>query len=144
VIELEVTRLRDDAELPSQAYPGDAGLDLVACEEVTLRPGERAVVPTGIAVSIPVGYAGLVTPRSGLAARHGISVVNGPGLIDSGYRGEVKAILLNTDGRESFTVERGMRIAQLVLVPVAAARLVEVTELAGSARGVGGLGSSGT
>jgi dUTP pyrophosphatase len=144
VIELEVTRLRDDAELPSQAYPGDAGLDLVACEEVTLRPGERAVVPTGIAVSIPVGYAGLVTPRSGLAARHGISVVNGPGLIDSGYRGEVKAILLNTDGRESFTVERGMRIAQQVLVPVAAARLVEVTELAGSARGVGGLGSSGT
>jgi dUTP pyrophosphatase len=144
VIELEVTRLRDDAELPSQAYPGDAGLDLVACEEVTLRPGERAVVPTGIAVSIPVGYAGLVTPRSGLAARHGISVVNGPGLIDSGYRGEVKAILLNTDGSESFTVERGMRIAQLVLVPVAAARIVEVTELAGSVRGVGGLGSSGT
>ena len=139
-----MTRLRDDAELPSQAYPGDAGLDLVACEEVTLRPGERAVVPTGIAVSIPVGYAGLVTPRSGLAARHGISVVNGPGLIDSGYRGEVKAILLNTDGSESFTVERGMRIAQLVLVPVAAARLVEVTELAGSVRGVGGLGSSGT
>jgi len=144
VIELEVTRLRDDAELPSRAYPGDAGLDLVACEEMTLRPGERAVVPTGIAVSIPVGYAGLVTPRSGLAARHGISVVNGPGLIDSGYRGEVKAILLNTDGSESFTIERGMRIAQLVLVPVAAARLVEVTELAGSARGVGGLGSSGT
>ncbi len=144
MIELEVARLRDDAELPSQAYPGDAGLDLVACEEVTLAPGERAVVPTGIAVSIPVGYAGLVTPRSGLAARHGISVVNGPGLIDSGYRGELKAILLNTDGHESFTVERGMRIAQLVVVPVAATRLVEVTELAGSARGVDGLGSSGT
>jgi dUTP pyrophosphatase len=144
VIELEVTRLRDDAELPSQAYPGDAGLDLVSCEEVTLGPGERAVVPTGIAVSIPVGYAGLVTPRSGLAARHGISVVNGPGLIDSGYRGELKAILLNTDGTESFTVERGMRIAQLVVVPVATARLVEVTELAGSVRGAGGLGSSGT
>ena len=139
-----MTRLRDDAQLPSQAYPGDAGLDLVACEEMTLGPGERAVVPTGIAVSIPVGYAGLVTPRSGLAARHGISVVNGPGLIDSGYRGEIKAILLNTDGHESFTVERGMRIAQLVLVPVAAVRLVEVTELAGSSRGVGGLGSSGT
>ncbi len=144
MIDLEVTRLRDDAELPSQAYPGDAGLDLIACEEVTLGPGERAVVPTGIAVSIPAGYAGLVTPRSGLAARHGISVVNGPGLIDSGYRGELKAILLNTDGTESFTIERGMRIAQLVVVPVATARLVEVTELAGSARGVGGLGSSGT
>jgi dUTP diphosphatase len=143
VIELEVARLRDDAELPSQAYPGDAGLDLVACERVTLAPGERAVVPTGIAVSIPDGYAGLVTPRSGLAARHGISVVNGPGLIDSGYRGEVKAILLNTDARESFTVEPGMRIAQLVIVPVTSPRVVEVTELAGSVRGTGGLGSSG-
>jgi dUTP diphosphatase len=144
VIELEVTRLRDDAVLPSQAYPGDAGLDLAACEQLTLAPGERAVVSTGIAVSIPDGYAGLVTPRSGLASRHGISVVNGPGLIDSGYRGELKAILLNTDASEPFTIEPGMRIAQLVLVPVASARVVEVVELAGSARGTGGLGSSGS
>jgi len=143
VIDLEVTRLREDAELPTQAYPGDAGLDLVACERVTLGPGERALVPTGIAVAIPDGYAGLVTPRSGLAARHGISVVNGPGLIDSGYRGEVQAILLNTDLREPFTVEPGMRIAQLVLVPVTAVRLVEVGELIGSARGESGFGSSG-
>jgi dUTP pyrophosphatase len=142
-IDLEVTRLREGAELPAQAYPGDAGLDLVACERVTLGPGERALVPTGIAVAIPDGYAGLVTPRSGLAARHGISVVNGPGLIDSGYRGEVQAILLNTDLREPFTVEPGMRIAQLVLVPVAAVRLVEVGELIGSARGESGFGSSG-
>jgi len=143
VINLEVTRLREDAELPTQAYPGDAGLDLVACERVTLGPGERAMVPTGIAVAIPEGYAGLVTPRSGLASRHGISVVNGPGLIDSGYRGEVQAILLNTDLREPFTVEPGMRIAQLVLVPVAAVRLVEVGELIGSVRGESGFGSSG-
>ncbi len=143
MINLEVTRLREDAELPTQAYPGDAGLDLVACERVTLGPGERAMVPTGIAVAIPEGYAGLVTPRSGLASRHGISVVNGPGLIDSGYRGEVQAILLNTDLREPFTVEPGMRIAQLVLVPVAAVRLVEVGELIGSVRGESGFGSSG-
>jgi dUTP pyrophosphatase len=143
VIQVEVTRLRHDAELPSQAYPGDAGLDLTACEQVVLGPGERAVVSTGIAVSIPEGHAGLVTPRSGLAARHGIAVVNGPGLIDSGYRGEVKAILLNTDAAKPFTVEPGMRIAQLVLVPVAAVRLVEVAELAGSVRGASGLGSSG-
>ena len=142
MIDLEVTRLREDAELPTQAYPGDAGLDLVACERVTLGPGERGMVPTGIAVAIPEGYAGLVTPRSGLAARHGISVVNGPGLIDSGYRGEVQAILLNTDLRESFTVEPGMRIAQLVLVPVAAVRLVCVEELIGSVRGESGFGSS--
>ncbi len=144
MIDLEVTRLRQGAELPFRAYPGDAGLDLVACERVTLEPGQRGVVPTGIAVSIPEGYAGLVTPRSGLAARHGISVVNGPGLVDSGYRGELKAILLNTDATEAFTVEPGMRIAQLVLVPVATARLIEVAELAGSTRGTDGFGSSGT
>ena len=144
MIDVEVTRLRADAELPAAAYAGDAGLDLTACERVTLAPGERAVVATGIAVAIPTGFAGLVTPRSGLAARHGISVVNGPGLIDSGYRGELQAILLNTDTRESFTVEPGMRIAQLVVIPVAAARVVEVSRLGASARGTGGLGSSGT
>ena len=143
MIDLEVTRLRDGVELPSQAYPGDAGLDLAACEGVVLDPGERAAISTGVAVSIPEGYAGLVTPRSGLAVRHGISVVNGPGLIDPGYRGELKVILLNTDSHDSFTVEPGMRIAQLVIVPVAAVRLVEVDALAGSVRGADGFGSSG-
>jgi dUTP pyrophosphatase len=143
VIDIEVTRLRDGVELPSQAYPGDAGLDLTACESVRLEPGARAVVPTGIAVAIREGHAGLVTPRSGLAARHGLSVVNGPGLIDHGYRGELKVILANTDAREPFVVEAGMRIAQLVIVPVAAVRLVEVAQLVGSARGTSGLGSSG-
>jgi dUTP pyrophosphatase len=144
VIDVEVTRLRDGVELPSRAYPGDAGLDLVACETVALAPGERAVVATGIAVAIPEGYAGLVTPRSGLAARHGLSVVNGPGLIDHGYRGEIQAILLNPDRHETFVVEAGMRIAQLVVVPVASVRLVEVDGLASSTRGTSGLGSSGT
>jgi dUTP pyrophosphatase len=143
VIELQVTRLRDDAELPRQAHPGDAGLDLVACERVELGPGERAVVGTGIAVAIPDGYAGLVTPRSGLAARHGVSVVNAPGLIDSGYRGELKAILLNTDAHDAFLVEPGMRIAQLVLVPTPAVELTEVGVLSETVRGTGGLGSSG-
>jgi dUTP pyrophosphatase len=143
VIDLEVSRLRDDATLPSQAYPGDAGLDLVACETVRLGPGERAVVPTGIAVAIPEGHAGLVTPRSGLAARHGISIVNGPGVVDHGYRGEVKVVLLNTDAREAFVVEAGTRIAQLVVVPVADVRLVEVAALTASARGESGFGSSG-
>jgi dUTP pyrophosphatase len=144
VIELQVTRLRDDAELPSRAYPGDAGLDLVACERVTLGPGERAVVGTGIAVAIPEGYAGLVTPRSGLAARHGLSVVNAPGLIDSGYRGEVKAVLLNTDAGAAFTVEPGMRIAQLVLVATPAVELAEVPLLSETVRADGGFGSSGS
>ncbi|HEY7380192.1 MAG TPA: dUTP diphosphatase [Gaiella sp.] len=144
MIELQVTRLRDDAELPSRAYPGDAGLDLVACERVTLGPGERAVVGTGIAVAIPEGYAGLVTPRSGLAARHGLSVVNAPGLIDSGYRGEVKAVLLNTDAGAAFTVEPGMRIAQLVLVATPAVELAEVPLLSETVRADGGFGSSGS
>jgi dUTP pyrophosphatase len=142
VIEVAVRRLRDDAVLPSQAYEGDAGLDLAACEGVTLAPGERAVVPTGIAVEIPEGYAGFVQPRSGLAARHGLGVVNSPGLIDSGYRGEVRVVLLNTDSRQPFSVEPGMRIAQLVIAPVAAVRLVEVEELATSDRGARGFGSS--
>jgi dUTP pyrophosphatase len=144
VIELPVTRLRDDAVLPSQAYAGDAGLDLAACERVTLGPGERALVGTGIAVAIPDGHAGLVVPRSGLALRHGISEVNTPGLIDAGYRGELKVIVLNTDRTEPFTVEPGMRIAQLVVVPIPALRLVEVDALPASERGTGGLGSSGT
>jgi dUTP pyrophosphatase len=142
VIDLAVTKLRADAVLPTQAYPGDAGLDLVACEAVVLGPGQRAVVPTGIAIEIPDGYAGFVQPRSGLAARHGIGVVNSPGLVDSGYRGEIKVVLLNTDAEEPFAVEPGMRIAQLVVVPVAEIRIREVGELAVSARGERGFGSS--
>ncbi len=141
-VEVAVHRLREDAALPSQAYEGDAGFDLAACDGVTLGPGERASVGTGIAVEIPEGYAGFVQPRSGLAARHGIGVVNSPGLIDSGYRGEVRVVLLNTDTREPFTVEPGMRIAQLVVAPVASVRLVEVDELATTERGVRGFGSS--
>jgi dUTP pyrophosphatase len=142
VIDVPVRRLREDAVLPTQAYPGDAGLDLSACESAILGPGERATVPTGVAVEIPVGYAGFVQPRSGLAARHGIGVVNAPGLIDSGYRGEIRVVLLNTDLRSPFTVEPGMRIAQLVIAPVAAVRLLEVDELAVSERGGQGFGSS--
>ena len=142
MIRLAVRRLRDDAVLPHQAYEGDAGLDLAACERVELAPGERATVPTGIAVEIPAGYAGFVQPRSGLAARHGITIVNSPGLVDAGYRGEIRVVLLNTDAREPFTVEPGSRIAQLVVVPVASLRPVEVEELAASERGTRGFGSS--
>ena len=142
MIDVAVRRLRDDAVLPSQAYDGDAGFDLVACEHATLQPGARAVVGTGIAVEIPEGYAGFVQPRSGLAAAHGITIVNTPGLVDSGYRGELRVALLNTDARESFTVEPGMRIAQLVVVPVPGVEPVEVEELPESERGVRGFGSS--
>ena len=144
MIELPVTRLRDEAVLPSRAYPGDAGLDLVSCERHELAPGARALVGTGIAVAIPDGHAGLVTPRSGLAAKHGITIVNTPGLVDSGYRGELRVILHNTDPREAFVVEPGMRIAQLVLVAVPHAELVEVGELPASERGEDGFGSSGS
>ena len=141
--ELPVARLRDDATLPAHAYDGDAGLDLAACERAELGPGERALVGTGVAVAIPDGFAGLVLPRSGLAARHGLTIVNAPGLIDSGYHGELKVILLNTDARELFVVEPGMRIAQLVLVETASVRLLEVEELPESERGSAGFGSSG-
>ena len=142
MIDVAVRRLREEAVLPDQAYDGDAGFDLSACEEIRLGPGARAVVPTGIAVEIPDGYAGFVQPRSGLAARHGIAIVNSPGLVDSGYRGEIRVVLLNTDLRDSFTVERGMRVAQLVIAPVASVRLIEVDELAMSDRGARGFGSS--
>ncbi len=142
MIDLPVRRLRDDAVLPSQAYAGDAGLDLAAAEGVTIGPGERVVVGTGLAVAIPDGYTGLVVPRSGLAARNGIGKVNSPGVIDAGYRGEVRVVLLNTDRREPFTVEPGMRIAQLLVVPVPPVRLVEVDELPESERGERGFGSS--
>jgi dUTP pyrophosphatase len=142
VIDVAVRRLREDAHLPHQAYEGDAGFDLAACEHIVLAPGERAVVATGIAVEIPHGYAGFVQPRSGLAARYGVGVVNSPGLIDSGYRGEIKIVLINTDRDEAFVVDPGMRIAQLLIAPVAAVRMVEVEELAVSERGARGFGSS--
>ena len=135
-------KLRGDAVVPSRAYAGDAGLDLSACERVELGAGERAVVPTGIAVAIPEGHAGFVQPRSGLAARHGITIVNTPGLVDAGYRGELRVVLLNTDRREPFVVEPGMRIAQLVVVALPDLELVEVDDLPASERGARGFGSS--
>jgi dUTP pyrophosphatase len=141
-VDLPVTRLHEEATLPTRAYEGDAGLDLSANERVELGPGERAVVGTGLAVAIPDGHAGFVQPRSGLAARHGIAVLNSPGLVDAGYRGELKVVLLNTDRAEPFVVEPGMRIAQLVVVPVATPDLVEVDELPASERGEKGFGSS--
>jgi dUTP pyrophosphatase len=142
VIELPVRRLRDDAVVPERAYAGDAGLDLAACERHELGPGERALIGTGLAVAIPKGHAGFVQPRSGLAAQHGLTIVNSPGLVDSGYRGELRVVLLNTDSRESFVVEPGMRIAQLVVLPVPELEPVEMEELPGSERGVRGFGSS--
>jgi dUTP pyrophosphatase len=144
VIELAIVRLREEATIPERAYAGDAGLDLTACEPVELAPGERAVVPTGLAVAIPEGFAGFVQPRSGLAARHGIAVVNSPGLIDSGYRGEIRVVLLNTDPEHVFAAPAGERIAQLVVLPVPELELVEVEELPASERGVRGFGSSRT
>ena len=140
--DLPLRRLRDDAVVPRQAYPGDAGLDLASCERVELGPGERAVVPTGLAVAVPDGYAGFVQPRSGLAAEHGLTILNTPGLIDSGYRGELKVVLHNTDRTTPFVVEPGMRIAQLVVLPIAELELVEVEELPETERGVRGFGSS--
>jgi len=144
LIELPIQRLRADAVVPDRAYEGDAGLDLSACERIELAPGERAVVGTGLAVAIPDGYAGFVQPRSGLADRHGLTIVNSPGLIDSGYRGELKVIVLNTDRAEPFVVEAGMRIAQLVVMEVPELELVELDELPATERGVRGHGSSGT
>jgi dUTP pyrophosphatase len=142
-VELRVRLLSDGARLPARAHDGDAGLDLHAAEPARLAPGERASVGTGVAVEIPSGHAGLVLPRSGLAARDGIALVNSPGLIDSGYRGEVRVLLLNTDRRRSFEIEPGDRIAQLVVAPIAAAVPVEATSLGASSRGNGGFGSSG-
>ena len=140
---LRIVRLDADAILPARAHPGDAGLDLHALHEGTLDPGRRAMVATGIAVQIPEGQAGLVLARSGLAARHGVALVNAPGLIDAGYRGEVGVLLLNTDPTETFTWAAGDRIAQLVLVEVSLAAVIEVAELTDSSRGSGGFGSSG-
>jgi len=144
VIEVAITRVRGDARAPERAYAGDAGLDLATCEAVRLAPGERAVVPTGLAVAIPEGYAGFVQPRSGLAARDGLTVVNSPGLIDAGYRGEIQVVLLNTDRERTFTAEAGERIAQLVVLAVPELTLREVEDLPPSDRGVRGFGSSQT
>ena len=140
---LRVRRLDARARLPTRAYPGDAGLDLHALENGVLAPGERASIRTGVAVEIPDGQAGLVLPRSGLAAEHGIALVNAPGLIDAGYRGEVRVLLLNTDRAARFEIAPGDRIAQLLLVRVETPEVVEVEELALSERGAGGFGSSG-
>jgi dUTP pyrophosphatase len=142
-VDFRVSKLKEGATLPTRAHAGDAGLDLYACEAAHLGPGERWSVGTGVAVEIPAGHAGLVLPRSGLAREHGISLVNSPGLIDSGYRGEISVLLINTDPAETFRVAPGDRIAQLVIAPVALAEPVEADSLADSARGEGGFGSSG-
>jgi dUTP pyrophosphatase len=142
-VTLQFARLSGDAREPTRAHDGDAGYDLYAAEAASLAPGERASVGTGVAVAIPDGWAGLVLPRSGLAARHGITLPNAPGLIDSGYRGELRVLLLNTDARERFEVAAGDRIAQLLLVRHEAPELIEVESLEETARGVGGFGSSG-
>ena len=141
--ELPVRRLHPDLPLPTYAHPGDAGADLCAAEDVLLPRGGRATVGTGLAVAVPDGHAAFVHPRSGLAARHGITVVNAPGTVDAGYRGEVRVVLLNTDPAEPFTVRRGDRIAQLVVQPVTRVRFVDVAELPPSPRGEGGFGSTG-
>jgi dUTP pyrophosphatase len=142
-VELPVAKLTENAVLPTRAHEGDAGLDLYACEAAHIGPGERWSVGTGVAVEIPEGHAGLVLPRSGLARDYGISLVNAPGLIDAGYRGELRVLLLNNDPADIFRINAGDRIAQLVLVPIAIAAVVEAPGLADSARGEGGFGSSG-
>jgi dUTP pyrophosphatase len=142
-VELRFARLVPEAVVPARAHGDDAGLDLAACEGATLPPGGRASVGTGLAVEIPAGHAGLVLPRSGLAARHGIALVNAPGLVDPGYRGEVRVLLLNTDRDDAFEVRPGDRIAQLLLVPFVAAEPVAVAALDDTERGAGGFGSSG-
>jgi len=143
VQQLPILKLKDEAILPTRAHPGDAGLDLYACEAAHIGPGERWSVGTGVGVEIPEGHAGLVLPRSGLARDHGISLVNAPGLIDSGYRGELRVLLLNTDPAETFRVEAGDRLAQLVLTPIATPEPIEAAELTESVRGRSGFGSSG-
>lgn len=143
--DLDIALLRLDRELPAPAYanPGDAGADLMTTVDVELAPGERALVPTGVAIALPEGYVALVHPRSGLAARHGVSIVNTPGTVDAGYRGEVKVLLVNLDPREPVSLRRGDRVAQLVVQRVERARFVEVEVLPASPRGAGGYGSTG-
>ncbi len=142
-LEVLVHRLDPDLPLPAYAHAGDAGADLVTTRDVTLAPGERALVGTGIAIALPEGYAAFVHPRSGLAARHGVSIVNAPGTVDTGYRGEIKVVLVNTDPRETVVLRRGDRIAQLVIQRVERAAFQEVAELPPTVRGVGGFGSTG-
>jgi dUTP pyrophosphatase len=142
-VKLPVRRLDPEATLPAAAHPGDAGLDLAANREVTVGPGERATVPTGIAMAIPEGHAGWVLPRSGLASKHGITLANAPGLIDAGYRGEVMVAVVNLDREAAYTIRRGERIAQLVIAPFASVSVEEQDDLPGSERGEGGFGSSG-
>ena len=142
-VPLLVQRLDPELPLPSYSHPGDAGADLVSREDLTLAPGARATVPTGIAIALPDGYAAFVHPRSGLAARHGVTIVNAPGTVDAGYRGEIKVTLLNTDTAQAVDIHRGDRIAQLVIQRVQRAELVEVEHLPGSDRGTGGFGSTG-
>ena len=143
MVQISLLRLDPELPAPSYAHPGDAGADIHSAVEVTLQPGERALVPTGIALALPEGFVALVHPRSGLAAKHGISIVNAPGTIDAGYRGEVKVCLVNTDTDEPFTVRRGDRIAQLVIQRFETAAFVEVVDLPDSVRGDGGYGSTG-
>ncbi|MCW2818309.1 MAG: dUTP diphosphatase [Marmoricola sp.] len=143
MVQIQIRRLDPGLPLPAYAHPGDAGADLCAAADVVLEPGERALVPTGIALALPQGHVALVHPRSGLAARHGISIVNTPGTIDAGYRGEVQVCLVNTDPRETFTVRRGDRIAQLVVQRFETAEFVEADDLPDSERGAGGYGSTG-
>jgi dUTP pyrophosphatase len=142
-MELNVRRLRPEAELPAAQHPGDAGLDLRAAADAVVGPGERAMIPTGIAVAIPDGYAGLVLPRSGLASKHGLTLANAPGLIDAGYRGEVICAVVNLDPAEKVEIRVGERIAQLVIVSVPEIAAVWADELPGTARGDGGFGSTG-
>ncbi|HLR27659.1 MAG TPA: dUTP diphosphatase [Ruania sp.] len=142
-VEILIRLLDHELPRPSYAHPGDAGLDLHAREAVELEPGARAAVPTGVAIALPEGYAGLVHPRSGLASRQGVTVLNAPGTVDAGYRGEIKVILVNTDTRATASLDRGDRIAQLVVQRVERARLIEVAQLPGSVRGAGGFGSTG-
>lgn len=142
-MDVAIARIDPDIDLPAYAHEGDAGADLVTTVTVSLAPGERLLVPTGIALAIPPGYAGFVHPRSGLAARRGLSIVNAPGTIDAGYRGEVKVSLINLDREEPISLARGDRIAQLVIQRVERARFVEVTELPDTPRGAGGYGSTG-
>jgi dUTP diphosphatase len=142
-VDVLVTRLDPDLPMPAYEHPGDAGLDLRARSAVSLAPGARALVPTGIAIALPAGYVALVCPRSGLALRHGIGLVNAPGVIDAGYRGEISVILVNHDLDATVELHRGDRIAQLLVQRVEAARLVEVSDLPGSHRGAGGFGSTG-
>ncbi len=143
-LDIAVVRLDPDLPLPSYAHPGDAGADLHTTVDITLGPGERAMVPTGLSIALPDGYVALVHPRSGLAARHGLSIVNSPGTVDAGYRGEIKVMLINHDPTESVTLARGDRIAQLVVQKFERARFVEVGVLPDSVRGDGGYGSTGT